>query len=78
MAILYRAVSLDELADLRRHSRLRAVASSCEGKHLASTRQHAMQWGLAFYGASGLAAVRPELPDPVLSELTYWPQPDGI
>jgi len=42
---LYRAVSPQELADIRSYRGLRPIPSSLQGKWFAETPEHAAEWG---------------------------------
>lgn len=46
---LYRAVSVQELADLKQSGELRPVPTSIEGKWFAENPADAREWGLRFY-----------------------------
>ena len=74
----YRAVSLDELADVRRSGVLRPGVMSCEGKHFACEREHAAQGGRSLYGDQKYAVLGVEIPDAVAAGLVRWDRLDGI
>src|SRR6266513_1423121 len=78
MARFYRAVSLKELADIRRCGHLRTTAGSCEGKHLASSLTHARQWGRMPNTSQPFAVVRVSIDDAVAASLLSWNHLDGI
>jgi hypothetical protein len=78
VTILYRAVSLVELEDLRRVARLRAGPSSCEGKHFACTVDAATEWGKALHGPKGYAILGVSFDDDVAATLFAWDSLDGI
>lgn len=77
-AVFYRAVSLAELADFRASGELRIGLSSCEGKHLACTLEHARRWGEALYGSEEFAVLRVRLDDAAAAGLHRWERLDGI
>jgi len=74
----YRAVSSEELADIRQCGRLRETMRSCEGKHLASSVVDARRWGEALYGSSAFAIVRITVQDQTAAALVKWERLDGI
>ncbi|HSI34523.1 MAG: hypothetical protein ACAI43_26890 [Phycisphaerae bacterium] len=76
--ILYRAVSFAELADVRRCGRLRSGPGSCEGKHLACTRDDARRWGEALSGGQGFALLRVMADEAAVTTWVFWARLDGI
>lgn len=76
--VLYRAVSLAELRDVRDCGRLRACPSGCEGKHLASTLDDARRWGAMLYAHRPFAVLRIEIADDVAAGMARWDRLDGI
>ena len=78
MATFYRAVSLKELADIRRCGHLRTTAGSCEGKHLAASLEHALRWGRMLNDPQPFAVVRVSIGDATASQFKRWERLDGI
>ena len=78
MADFYRAVSLRELADIRRNGRLRITAGSCEGKHLATSLEHARRWGQMLHALDGFAIVRVSIDAKISAQFKRWDRLDGI
>ena len=78
MAIFYRAVSLKELADIRKSGRLRTTAGSCKGKHLATSLMHARQWGRMLNRPQSFAVVRVSIDDAIAANFVSWNRLDGI
>ncbi len=58
--------------------RLRVGRSSCEGKHLACTREDARRWGRMLHGAGAFALLQVTMPDVVAARLFRWEHLDGI
>jgi len=78
MATFYRAVSLKELADIRKCGCLRTTAGSCEGKHLATSLAHARQWGRMLNAPEAFAVVRISIDDAIAADFASWNRLDGI
>jgi hypothetical protein len=75
---LFRAVSMEELDDIRRIGRLRSAGSSCEGKQLATTIDDAQRWGRALYRDARFAVVRVTVSRESLEQFDKWDRLDGI
>lgn len=77
---LYRAVGIDELADIKNSGLFRAGPNSLGGKFFASTADDAARWGKKFKDITGEAfeVVATRVPKSYAKTLRYFENLDGI
>ncbi|WHI47326.1 RHS repeat-associated core domain-containing protein [Microbulbifer sp. VAAF005] len=78
MVDLYRAVSADELAQIRRTGSFEAGPNSLGGKFFAENLNDAARWGEVMDGAGNYHLLRVQLPANDAGSLMRWNSLDGI
>ncbi|SRR5260370_19641871 len=75
---LYRAVSPQELADIRSYRGLRPIPSSLQGKWFAESPEHAAEWGRKLFQLGSFHLLDVEIPQDLADQMFRIPQLDRI
>jgi len=75
---LYRAVSPQELADIRSYQGFHPILSSLQGKWFAETPEHAAEWGRKLFQPGPFRLLEVEIPQNLVDQMFRIPQLDRI